>query len=119
MASKDKVAPSLVVTTPKKGGNAVAINQNLILIFNENIQVGTGNIVISNGKGDEQTISMISSPSQYTIIGKTLVINPARDLLPNTHYSVKIDGNAIAPIPAPISKLAVGLNTLILVGWVS
>ncbi|MCX7076478.1 MAG: Ig-like domain-containing protein [Methylococcales bacterium] len=98
MASKDKVAPSLVVTTPKKGGNAVAINQNLILIFNENIQVGTGNIVISNSKGDEQTISMISSPSQYTIIGKTLVINPARDLLPNTHYSVKIDSNAIADL---------------------
>ncbi|MEI8237133.1 MAG: Ig-like domain-containing protein, partial [Methylococcaceae bacterium] len=98
MASKDKVAPTLAVTTPKKGGNAVAVNQNLVLIFNENIQVGTGNIVISNGKGDEQTISMISSPSQYAIIGKTLVINPARDLLPNTHYSVKIDRNAIADL---------------------
>ncbi|MEN9897114.1 MAG: hypothetical protein RLZZ66_763 [Pseudomonadota bacterium] len=98
MASKDKVAPSLMVTTPKKGGNAVAINQNLVLIFNENIQVGTGNILISNGKGDEQTISMDSALNQYAIIGKTLVINPARDLLPNNHYSVKIDSTAIADL---------------------
>ena len=38
MASKDKIAPTLVVTTPKKGGIAVAVNQNLVLIFKPNFK---------------------------------------------------------------------------------
>ena len=94
MAMKDKVSPSLVLTTPKKGSSNIALNQDLMMIFDRNIQVGTGNIVISNDAGDVQTISLSSSSSQYSLIGKTLVINPARDFLPNSHYIVKIDNNA-------------------------
>ena len=95
---KDKVSPSLVVTTPKKGSSHIALNQDLMLIFDENIRIGTGNIVISNDAGDVQTISLLSSPNQYSLIGKTLVIKPARDFLPNNHYSVKIDNNAITDL---------------------
>jgi hypothetical protein len=50
MSGKDKTAPALSSTFPKKGSMSISVNQDLILTFNEEIQVGTGNIIISSGK---------------------------------------------------------------------
>ena len=60
MVSKDKAPPSLVLASPKKGESAIAVNQDFVLMFNQNIQIGSGNIVISNQTGDTQTISLSS-----------------------------------------------------------
>ena len=57
MTSIDKTAPKLVSASPQKGGTAIAVNQDVVLTFNEAIQLGTGNIIISNGAGDTITIS--------------------------------------------------------------
>jgi hypothetical protein len=57
MTSKDNTAPKLVSALPKKGGIAIAVNQDVVLTFNESIQVGKGNIIISNGAGDTIIIS--------------------------------------------------------------
>jgi hypothetical protein len=57
MTSNDKTAPKLVSALPKKGGTAIAVNQDVVLTFNEAIQLGTGNIIISNGAGDTIIIS--------------------------------------------------------------
>jgi hypothetical protein len=50
MTSIDKTAPKLVSASPQKGGTAIAVNQDVVLTFNEAIQLGTGNIIISNGE---------------------------------------------------------------------
>ena len=52
MTTKDKTAPKLVSASPQKGGTAISVNQDVVLTFNEAIQLGTGNIIISNGAGD-------------------------------------------------------------------
>ena len=57
MTSKDKTAPKLVSASPQKGSVAVAVNQDLVLTFNENVQLGIGNIIISNGAGDTREIT--------------------------------------------------------------
>ena len=94
MANKDNAAPKLVLSSPKKGSSDVSVTQDLIFVFNEDIKAGLGNIVISNGGADSQTIALSASQ----IVGKTLVVHPQNPLLPNSHYSVKIDSTAIQDV---------------------
>ncbi|MEI8237311.1 MAG: Ig-like domain-containing protein, partial [Methylococcaceae bacterium] len=95
MTSIDKTAPKLVSASPQKGGTAIAVNQDVVLTFNEAIQLGTGNIIISNGAGDTIIISTPASSPEISISGAKVTLNPAKDLLPNSHYTVKIDSTAI------------------------
>jgi methionine-rich copper-binding protein CopC len=92
MTSNDKTAPKLVSASPQKGGLAIAVNQDVVLTFNENIQVGTGNIIISSGV---DTITVPVNSSLVTVNGGVLTVNPAKDLLPISHYTVKIDSTAV------------------------
>ena len=95
MATKDKNPPKLISISPNKGSSAVAINQNLVVTFNEAIKLGLGNITISDGAGDTRTISVNSPSNEISINAGILTINPTNDLLPNSHYTVKIDNAAI------------------------
>jgi Bacterial Ig-like domain len=54
----DKIAPKLISTSPQKGSTAIAINQDVVLTFNKAIQIGTGNITISNGTDDTRIIAI-------------------------------------------------------------
>ena len=56
MSIKDKTPPKLISLVPEKGVASIAINQDVVLTFNEVIQLGTGYIIISNGAGDTRTI---------------------------------------------------------------
>ena len=98
MTSKDKTAPTLSDASPKKGTASVDVTQNLLFTFSEPIFAGNGKIIISNAKGDIRTLSLSTvdnASSQVSISGKTLLINPLNDLLPNSHYSIQIDNKAI------------------------
>jgi hypothetical protein len=97
MAKNDKTAPKLISVNPNKGSFNVGLNEPLILTFNEYIQAGSGNIVISNGF-DTKTISLApiqGSSKQFAITGKLLTLSLADNLLPNSLYSVKIENTAI------------------------
>ncbi|MEY3280486.1 MAG: hypothetical protein RL674_471 [Pseudomonadota bacterium] len=97
MAKNDKTAPKLISVNPNKGSFNVGLNEPLILLFNEYIQAGSGNIVISNGF-DTKTISLApiqGSSKQFAITGKLLTLSLADNLLPNSLYSVKIENTAI------------------------
>jgi methionine-rich copper-binding protein CopC len=94
----DKTAPKLVSALPKKGVTAVPVSQDIVLTFNEAIKLGTGNVTLSSSKGDIQTLSVATSSGvtdQFSINGKVITINPTKDLLPNSRYSIKIDNTAI------------------------
>ena len=99
MPSKDKTAPKLVSASPQKGGTNIAVNQDVLLklTFNESIQVGTGNIIISSGV---DTITVPVNSSLVTVNGGVLTVNPAKDLLPISHYTVKIDSTTIQDLSA-------------------
>ena len=92
MTSKDNTAPKLVSALPKKGGTAIAVNQDVVLTFNESIQVGTGNLIISSSV---DTIAVPVNSALVTVKGGVLTVNPTKDLLPNSHYTIKIDNTAI------------------------
>jgi len=90
--------PLLIDSSPVDNASNVAVGDNIVLYFNEEIKPASGNIVISNGT-DIRTIS-INDSSQVTFSdskfgGNQILINPAADLVPNTDYSIRIDNGAI------------------------
>lgn len=89
----DTASPVLVLSTPIANATSVKVNQNFKFTFNESVKVGTGFINISNEK-DSQKIS-ITDKSQVTLSGTSFTVNPKKDLLANSHYSVTIDATAI------------------------
>ena len=89
----DTASPVLVLSTPIVNATSVKVNQNFKFTFNESVKVGTGFINISNEK-DSQKIS-ITDKSQVTFSGKSFTVNPKKDLLANSHYTVTIDATAI------------------------
>jgi len=88
----DHVAPKLLSIEPSKGGKLVAVDSNITLTFNEPIQAGTGNILVSNGF-DNRTIPI--TDSTVTIAGNKLTLNPATDLTGGGVYNVRLDAGAI------------------------
>jgi len=92
-STTDTTAPTVVSATPSDNAAAVAVASNITLTFSENVQAGTGNIVVSNGS-DERTIS-VSDSSQVTFDGSRLTINPTDDLQGGTSYHVEIANGVI------------------------
>jgi hypothetical protein len=97
VTSKDNTAPKIVSALPKKGGTAIAVNQDVVLTFNESIQDGAGNIIIISSV---DAITVPVNSALVTVNGGVLTVNPANDLLPNSHYTIKIDSTAIQDLSA-------------------
>jgi hypothetical protein len=79
--------------SPADGATGVAVGSDIVLTFNEAIQAGIGNIVITNGT-DTRTIAIADS-TQVTINGNTLTINPTTDLTNGLHYFVTFSDDSI------------------------
>lgn len=72
-APKDNTPPKALTLSPAKNETGVATDRNLQLVFDEDIQAGSGNITINQGSS-EQTISI--TDGSVSISGKMLTINP-------------------------------------------
>jgi len=94
----DVAPPTLFSSSPADEATGVAVGSNIVLTFSQNIQAGTGNIVISDGSGDARTIAI--GDAQITISGATLTINPTADLNSSTAYYVQIDAAAVDDLSA-------------------
>ncbi|MCK9453460.1 MAG: Ig-like domain-containing protein, partial [Bacteroidales bacterium] len=89
----DTTPPTLDSSIPIDDSASFLLNSNIILTFSENVQAGSGNIVISNGT-DTRTISVTDS-SQVTISGNTVTINPTTDLTEGTTYHITMASGVI------------------------
>ncbi len=92
----DTTVPTLTTSTPSDNATDVAIDSNIALTFDENVQAGTGNIVITNGT-DIRMIDVTNS-TQVTFDGKTVTINPSEDLQTGSNYHIVIDNSAITDL---------------------
>ncbi|MES9905615.1 MAG: Ig-like domain-containing protein, partial [Sedimenticola sp.] len=88
----DTDAPTLDSSTPADNATGIAIGDNIVLTFDENIQVGTGDIVISDGS-DTRTIAV--GNAQVNFSGSTVTINPTADLNNNSTYYVQMASGVI------------------------
>ena len=86
-------APPIASTyLPADNATEVAVAANLVLTFSENIQKGTGNILIKAAGVTVQTIPV--TDASVTVSGATLTINPT-DFTSSTAINVEIAAGAI------------------------
>ena len=71
----DVTPPTVTTYSPADNSTNVSNTANLVLTFNENIQKGSGNILIKESGVTTQTIDVTSAA--VTISGNTATINPA------------------------------------------
>ncbi|NES07334.1 MAG: hypothetical protein F6K22_33795, partial [Okeania sp. SIO2F4] len=95
VSPQDTTPPTAINFTPADNTTDIAIGADLVIEFDENVQKGTGNIVIKQ-LSDNSTVETIDVTSgQVTISNNTLTINPTADLAEGTEYYVEIDSGAI------------------------
>ncbi|CAK0743893.1 hypothetical protein CCP3SC15_1290001 [Gammaproteobacteria bacterium] len=85
----DTIAPILNSSTPADNATNIAVGDNIVLTFSENVMAGSGVIVISNGASDTRNIDVTDS-TQVTVSGTTVTINPTNDLNANSTYNVQM-----------------------------
>lgn len=91
----DSVAPTVSSYSPADGDTEIAVDSNLVLTFDEDIQKGTGNIIIKK-VSDNSTLQTIPvGNSGVTVSTNTLTINPPLNLPDSTGIYINIDSTAI------------------------
>ena len=102
----DQTAPGLTGSTPADEEPAFSAVDDIVLNFNENVQVGSGNIVITDTTDGSDNRTIAIGDAQISIVGSTITINPSTNLELSTDYDITIasgviedtNGNAFAGI---------------------
>ncbi|MET0258440.1 MAG: ExeM/NucH family extracellular endonuclease, partial [Methylobacterium sp.] len=92
----DREAPTFVSSTPADEAASVAAGADIVLTFSEDVQAGTGTIVITNDAdpADIRTID-VADATQVTFDGATVTIDPAANLLAGGSYTVTFAAGTI------------------------
>ena len=90
----DETAPMVDTLGPTTGISGVLPGGNLVVTFDENIAIGTGNITIKNLDAASQ-ITIPIGDAQVSVSDKVLTIDPVSDLTSNTNYEILISETAI------------------------
>lgn len=90
--------PALVSSSPSDEAGSVSTGSDIVLTFDENVQLGAGDIVITNGDGDTRTITVEGAADPdgaVSVTGSTVMINPTADLVAGTTYHVTVANGAV------------------------
>lgn len=94
-APPDVTDPLITNLSPQNNLSDVSITNNLVVTFSEAIAIGYGNITIKNLTDSTEFNISVEDPTQVTISGSVLTINPTNPLINAKNYAVRISGNAI------------------------
>ena len=91
----DIAAPSLSSSTPTDDATGVTVGSNIVLTFDEAVDVETGNITIKKTSDDSTVETIDVTGGLVTGTGTTAItINPTNDLSGETEYYILIDSTA-------------------------
>ncbi len=93
--SSETTAPTAINFSPANNATSVAVDGNLTVTFSENVQKGTGDILIKKTSDNSVLQTIAVSSASVTITNATVTINPSADLNPSTQYYVEIPNGAI------------------------
>ncbi len=93
-AAPDLDAPEIETLSPASGAMNVSLVSNLVATFNEQIAIGSGDIVLKNITNGTQTAIPVDD-AQVSISGAVLTINPTDDLEFGKNYAIQIAPTAI------------------------
>jgi methionine-rich copper-binding protein CopC len=88
----DNSAPQLTGVQPVDNAVDVSSSSNLVLTFDEAMQLGTGNIVLRYTDG---SIARTISAAGVSISGNIVSIDPGADLIAGTRYTLEVDAGAL------------------------
>jgi autotransporter-associated beta strand protein len=91
----DTNAPSVLSLNPLNGAANMVPGTNLVVNFNENIAIGTGNIILANLTDGTQTTIAVTDAAQVSVFGNTLTINPTADLTPSKQYAIRMEAGTV------------------------
>ena len=84
----DTTPPEVTLYNPADGAVDVDPTGNIMLVFSEEIQRGTGNILLKDPSGTVVERFSVSTSSNVSVSDRTLTINPTAELEYNTNYRV-------------------------------
>lgn len=92
---KDQTPPTVNTLTPADNAVGVGVNDNLVMTFNENVVVGTGNITIKRSSDDSVVETIDVTGAKVSGGGTdTITIDPDTTLIWETGYYLQIDATA-------------------------
>ena len=90
----DTKLPTVTILSPADNAIDQSTTTNLVITFSENVQKGTGNIVIHK-KSDDSVVETIDVTNAIVSISNaTVTINPANNLVVDTEYYINIANTA-------------------------
>lgn len=93
--NQNGVPPQVVSLSPADDQSVVAIDANLVLTFDKNVQAGNGSIEIRHAADDSLFESIDVTSGAVSISGAEVTVNPTTDFNHNTEYYVLIGPNAL------------------------
>ncbi|MDQ5954173.1 MAG: large repetitive protein [Patescibacteria group bacterium] len=94
-ATSDVTAPLVSTLSPTDGAIDVAVASNLVITFDEAVNVGTGNITIYKSSDDSIIEAIDVTGGLVTGTGTTTItVNPTSNLAEGTDYYIQIDATA-------------------------
>ena len=90
----DIAPPTLSSLAPEDDATGVGVEPILVMTLNEDIQKGTGNIVIKKSSDNSVVETIDVNSLQVTLCDTTATIDPATTLAENTDYYVEVDAGA-------------------------
>jgi methionine-rich copper-binding protein CopC len=91
----DTTSPVITLINPADGVYNVEVDADLVVSFDEDVFVNTGNIVIRNLNDGTDTIIPVSDTAQVSTYANVLTINPAVNLVAGKSYAVRIAAGAV------------------------
>lgn len=85
----DRIQPTVTTFSPSDEAIGVNVAENIVVVFSEAIQRGTGNIVMKTAAGATVATYDATTSANFSISGSTLTINPSGDLSYGTGYRVE------------------------------
>ncbi len=94
----DFTAPTVVSLSPPDDATDVELDANLIITFNENVQKGTGNIVLKKSSDNSVVETIAVTSAAVTVLGATATIDLSTTLAASTGYYVEVASGAFADL---------------------
>ncbi|HBX53702.1 MAG TPA: hypothetical protein DEH02_21820, partial [Bacteroidales bacterium] len=93
----DSNPPSVLLLTPQDNATNIATTTDLTIFFDENIQKGTGNILVKK-VSDNSTVQTIDVTSADVVISNTQATININALLSGTEYYINVDAGTFKDI---------------------
>jgi hypothetical protein len=94
----DAALPTVITLSPLNNANDVVISDNLIITFNENMQKGSGNILVVDASNFAIVETIAVTSDNVSISNAVVTINPTTDLLKSKNYYIRIGSRALTDI---------------------